>query len=228
MFRVRHPVFRVRGERSPPPRLSRATVFQGDLKQYLWASRDDTAALPPASPPPPLTSPQIASVCRQVALGLAHLGESRLVHGDVATRNVLLTSRLDVKLCAAGPVRDGPYARDYPTVGGYPAPLRWLAPETARRGERSPRSDVWAYGVLVWELLTSADLPYADQSDADVLRLVCGPPPASLHLDTPDSAAGHQVAWTLVCQCTADAPQERPTFTQIIATIGDAAADSGV
>ena len=69
----------------------------GDLKRFLAATRKDAPASQ-GSHPPPLTTAQCMGVCHQVALAMEYLSNHRFVHKDLAARNCLVTSKLDVKI----------------------------------------------------------------------------------------------------------------------------------
>jgi serine/threonine protein kinase len=121
------------------------------------------------------------AVMQQVANGMAALAAENMIHRDLAIRNVLVCSfdMADVrktvcKLSDFGLTVNG-YTAAYKYVDGGSKPTRYLAPESLQRGRYSEKSDVWAFGVLVWELVTDGQIPYFEISDDDaVIAHVCG------------------------------------------------------
>lgn len=73
-------------------------LFQGDLKQFLLATRSDNGRRPTTTRVPQLSSLQKLKMCQQVALGMEYLSGYKFIHKDLAARNVLLTSRMDLKV----------------------------------------------------------------------------------------------------------------------------------
>ncbi|XP_076442608.1 inactive tyrosine-protein kinase 7-like [Babylonia areolata] len=181
----------------------------GDLKQFLLATRSDNGRAGRGGRVPALTLTQKVGMAQQVAAGMEALAAQGLVHGDLAARNVLLTSRLQLKV--ARPALSGDvYASEYYPLHQRMVPLRWLAPEAV--SEESAASgwwDVWAFGVFLWEVLQLADLPYRLLSDEEVLRaLQLG----QAALDAPD---GPPPLLSLLQRCTTQQPSQRPPFSEI-------------
>jgi PTK7 protein tyrosine kinase 7 len=194
--------------------------LQGDLKQFLWATRPDNGKRNVKLPP--LTIAQKVTMCQQVALGMEHLANHRFVHKDLATRNVLLSSNLDLKITMLCLCRDV-YANEYFPFHQQLLPLRWMPPEAILDDDYSTKSDVWSFGVFVWEIFTQADLPYRQRTDEDVLR---GLKTYENRLEAmrgcPENLAN------LVAQCMAANPKERPSFSEIALIVGEMTVDSNV
>ncbi len=161
-------------------------------------------------------------MCSQVALGLEHLTNHRFVHKDVAARNMLLSSNLTLKVSSLGLCRDV-YATEYFPFHQQLIPLRWMPPEAVLEDEISIKSDVWAYGVFVWEVFTLGDLPYKALMDEDVIKALKA---GQCQLEHP--AGCPDDIYQLVLRCMRENPTERPSFSEIVIAIGDMTVDSDV
>ncbi|CAL8072158.1 unnamed protein product [Calicophoron daubneyi] len=158
----------------------------GDLKMFLRRIREDSAQ---AFKTPSLTHAQKLRMCKQLALGMDHLAQMRCVHRDLASRNILLTQDMELKISSLGLARDV-YANEYYRVPNteHFIPLRWFAPEliVAATSEGnynrsngsggfssslpySTSSDVWAFAVLVCEVFSLATLPLARLTDCEII-----------------------------------------------------------
>jgi len=172
---------------------------------------------------------------------MEQLANQRLVHRDLAARNILLTPSLDVKIASLGLSRDV-YSAEYALWRNRLVPVRWTAPEVFGAcadvsmtsseaisdhgdGESAytSSSDVYAFGVFVWELFTLGDLPLRHLSDDDVIRCrkqaVGGPAAATVRLPFPPACPLD--LWQLVERCQSDFPGDRPTFAELSAGIGE-------
>lgn len=111
-----------------------------------------------------------------VCLGMAYLSSQAFVVKDLAARNCIVGADSRVKVADFG-VGPSIYPEAYRTLHGRPSPLRWMAAESIESGQYSTASDIWAFGVFIWELFTGGDLPYTEMSDDEVIRYVtkeCG------------------------------------------------------
>ncbi|CAL4133684.1 unnamed protein product [Meganyctiphanes norvegica] len=117
---------------------------------------------------------ELVSLAIQAAEGLAFLHSSNVLHGDVAARNCVVSEKLKLRICDAGLSQDL-FPEDY-EVSLYehqPRPIKWMAYETITDHLASSATDVWSYGVLLWELSTLANQPYVEVATcemADYLR----------------------------------------------------------
>lgn len=193
-------------------------VDLGDLKQFLRIakSRDEKIKAPPVS------TKQKVSICTQVALGMEHLSNSRFVHKDLAARNCLISAQRQVKVSALSLSKDV-YNSEYYNFRQALLPLRWMPTEAIVDGDFSTKSDVWSFGVLMWEVFTQGEMPYSKLSDEAVLSAAQN---GKLKLSAPDGLPSKLNK--LMQRCCAASPKDRPSFSEIANCLGEMAADSKV
>uniref|UniRef100_A0A8C9VYD9 receptor protein-tyrosine kinase n=1 Tax=Scleropages formosus TaxID=113540 RepID=A0A8C9VYD9_SCLFO len=154
---------------------------------------------------------QLVGILRGIASGMKYLSDMSYVHRDLAARNILVNSNLVCKVSDFGMSRvleDDPEAA-YTTRGGK-IPIRWTAPEAIAYRKFTSASDVWSYGIVMWEVMSYGERPYWDMSNQDVIKAIEEgyrlPPP----MDCP--VALHQ----LMLDCWQKDRGERPKFSQIV------------
>lgn len=118
------------------------------------------------------------SMCADVAIGCRYLEDMHFVHRDLACRNCLVSSKNPVervvKIGDFGLARDI-YKNDYYRKEGEGLmPVRWMPPESLVDGVFTSQSDIWAFGVLCWEILTLGQQPYPARNNLEVLNYVKG------------------------------------------------------
>lgn len=190
----------------------------GDLKQFLRISKskDDKVKTQP------LSTKTKVSLCAQVAQGMEHLSNHRFVHKDLAARNCLISSKRQVKVSALSLSKDV-YNSEYFHFRQAWIPLRWLPSESVFEDDFSTKSDVWSFGVLMWEVFSLGGLPHNDLSDDEVLEGLRG---GKLKLPAPEGCPSR--IYKLMVRCWAPSLKERPSFTDIVRALGDPPSDSKV
>lgn len=118
----------------------------------------------------------LLSWAHQVALGMAYLASKKILHGDLAARNVLLTDSKVAKICDFGLSRSLYKDNYYRKTSKSPIPFKWLAPECLTELIFYTQSDVWSYGIFLWELFTLGQTPYphVDTVKDLVTKIVAG------------------------------------------------------
>uniref|UniRef100_A0A336M6T9 Tyrosine-protein kinase receptor n=1 Tax=Culicoides sonorensis TaxID=179676 RepID=A0A336M6T9_CULSO len=131
----------------------------GDLKGYLRSHRPDRDSLDGPAPQPPSLR-RVYQMAIEIADGMAYLAFKKFVHRDLAARNCMVAEDLTVKIGDFGMTRDI-YETDYYRKGTKGLlPVRWMAPESLKDGVFTSSSDVFSYGVVLWEMATLASQPY--------------------------------------------------------------------
>ncbi|GBP48546.1 Tyrosine-protein kinase Dnt [Eumeta japonica] len=184
-----------------------------NLKQFLLACRGAgvgggaTGATLPA--PPPLTTQLVVRMALHALDGLIYLHSQHVLHKDLAARNCIVDDSLRVQIADNALSRDL-FPADYHCLGDNEnRPVKWLAIEALTRRAFSPASDVWAAGVLLWELTTLAHQPYAEVDPFEIAAYLRDGYRLQQPANCPDEL------FAVMAYCWAMSPDDRPTLTQL-------------
>uniref|UniRef100_A0A671TBL0 receptor protein-tyrosine kinase n=1 Tax=Sinocyclocheilus anshuiensis TaxID=1608454 RepID=A0A671TBL0_9TELE len=156
---------------------------------------------------------QLVGMLRGIGSGMKYLADMNYVHRDLAARNILVNSNLVCKVSDFGLSRfleDDTSDPTYTSALGGKIPIRWTAPEAIQYRKFTSASDVWSYGIVMWEVMSYGERPYWDMTNQDVINAIEQdyrlPPP----MDCP--SALHQ----LMLDCWQKDRNNRPKFSQIV------------
>ncbi|CAJ1058220.1 tyrosine-protein kinase ITK/TSK [Xyrichtys novacula] len=148
-------------------------------------------------------------MCLDVSEGMAYLESSNFLHRDLAARNCLVSKNNEVKVSDFGMTR---FVLDdqYTSSQCSKFPVKWSAPEVIRYCKFSSKSDVWSFGVLMWEVFTEGRLPYENRTNAEVVDSLN----TGLRLLKPRLAP--DAVHLLMEWCWKEKPEDRPSFALLV------------
>uniref|UniRef100_A0A8C8SSF0 Vascular endothelial growth factor receptor 3 n=1 Tax=Pelusios castaneus TaxID=367368 RepID=A0A8C8SSF0_9SAUR len=164
----------------------------------------------------PLTMEDLICYSFQVARGMEFLASRKCIHRDLAARNILLSENNVVKICDFGLARDIYKDPDYVRKGSARLPLKWMAPESIFDKVYTTQSDVWSFGVLLWEIFSLGASPYPG---VQINEEFCQRLKDGTRMRAPEYATAE--IYRIMLNCWHGDPKERPTFSDLVEILGD-------
>ncbi|XP_078419672.1 tyrosine-protein kinase RYK isoform X4 [Cetorhinus maximus] len=177
----------------------------GNLKLFLRQCK-----LAEANNPQAISQQDLVHMAIQIACGMSYLARREVIHKDLATRNCVIDDSLQVKITDNALSRDL-FPMDYHCLGDNEnRPVRWMALESLVNNEFSSASDVWAFGVTLWELMTLGQTPYVDIDPFEMAAYLKDGYRIAQPINCPDEL------FAVMACCWALDRDERPKFQQLV------------
>ncbi|XP_026557190.1 tyrosine-protein kinase RYK isoform X3 [Pseudonaja textilis] len=177
----------------------------GNLKLFLRQCK-----LVEANNPQAISQQDLVHMAIQIACGMSYLARREVIHKDLAARNCVIDDALQVKITDNALSRDL-FPMDYHCLGDNEnRPVRWMALESLVNNEFSGASDVWSFGVTLWELMTLGQTPYVDIDPFEMAAYLKDGYRIAQPINCPDEL------FAVMACCWALDPEERPKFQQLV------------
>jgi receptor tyrosine kinase-like orphan receptor 1 len=191
-------------------------LIQGDLHEFLLrhSPKSDMSSVSDDNDTDRVLDPSDMSfIAIQISAGLEYLASQNYVHRDVAARNCMVGENMTVKISDLGLCRDI-YASDYYRVQSKSMlPVRWMPPESILYGKFTTESDVWSFGVVMWEIYSYGLQPYYGYSNQEVIEMIR----SRQLLPCPEDCPSRMYAFMV--ECWHEVPTRRPQFNEIHARL---------
>ncbi|XP_029100526.1 fibroblast growth factor receptor 2 isoform X6 [Monodon monoceros] len=186
---------------------------KGNLREYLRARRPpgmeysyDITRVPEEQ----MTFKDLVSCTYQLARGMEYLASQKCIHRDLAARNVLVTENNVMKIADFGLARDINNIDYYKKTTNGRLPVKWMAPEALFDRVYTHQSDVWSFGVLMWEIFTLGGSPYPGIPVEELFKLL----KEGHRMDKPANCTNE--LYMMMRDCWHAVPSQRPTFKQLV------------
>ncbi|XP_065188407.1 tyrosine-protein kinase RYK-like [Sycon ciliatum] len=199
-------------EGDQPPMVCLEMMHNGDLRSYLRRSR---GLEPQHGPVGEMSVAQLLEFCAMILDGMTYLSAQNFVHRDLATRNCMLNKDLIVKIGDFGLARDIHGEVYY--VMGTPRrlPVKWMAFESLQDQVFNSMTDVWSFGVVMWEIFSLGQSPYPGVDNSEMIEYLISGRRMAMPPKCPDDF------YNLMLACWTIDKKHRPTFKQLVPMLAD-------
>ncbi|XP_057328877.1 tyrosine kinase receptor Cad96Ca [Microplitis mediator] len=180
-------------------------ISGGKLQSFLRNMREERNCGRPG-----LTSSDLTGFVYQVAKGMEFLASKGIIHRDLAARNILIDNNRACKIADFGFARDIAVNKIYERKSEGRLPIRWMAPESLYDNMFSVKSDIWSFGVLIWEIVTLGSTPYPGMGAAEVMRKI----KEGYRLERPEHCK--RELYNIMYYCWDKDPSCRPSFGELV------------
>ncbi|XP_067026451.1 uncharacterized protein [Acropora muricata] len=187
-------------------------VPYGDLLGYLRKSRDlndNYFKDPDIKPQTSLSSMQLMLMSWQIADGMSYLSSRKIIHRDLATRNILVGEGKKCKVTDFGMARNVQMENVYEKKTKGRIPVKWTAYEALTQGRYTTKSDVWSFGVVLYEIFTIGGQPYPRTNARKLVELLA----SGYRMEKPNHVA--ETLYQIMRNCWQEQPDDRPSFEQL-------------
>lgn len=199
------PISHVCTEDGEKPMVLLPFMAWGNLKLFLRQCK-----LAEANNPQSISQQDLVYMAIQIACGMSYLSRREVIHKDLAARNCVIDDNMQVKITDNALARDL-FPMDYHCLGDNEnRPVRWMALESLLHNDFSSLSDVWAFGVTLWELMTLGQTPYVDIDPFEMSAYLKDGYRIAQPINCPDEL------FAVMACCWALDPEERPKFQQLV------------
>ncbi|XP_020610299.1 fibroblast growth factor receptor 2-like [Orbicella faveolata] len=187
-------------------------AVNGSLLQFLTKNRENPYNNVEQKQVP-FTHIDRVKIARDIANGMLHLATKKCIHRDLAARNILLGEDNVAMVSDFGLSRDVYESGEYESTSGGMLPVRWMALESLEDYTYSAKTDVWSFGVVLWEIETLGKMPYSGLGGMEVVDFL----KSGHRLKQPDGCPDK--IYEIMMSCWRPDPSKRPSFSELVTSL---------